>query len=72
MFSLTLLLFAAQSLCAQKPAAISFEKDVVPLLQKHCFACHNSEDRKGEFAIQTKAEAFDLGYIEPGDPAASH
>lgn len=72
LFSVTLLLFASQTLCAQKPATVSFENDVVPLLQKHCFACHNSEDRKGDFAIQTKAEAFDLGYIEPGDPAASH
>lgn len=72
LFCLALLLFVAQSLCAQKPAAISFEKDVVPLLQKHCFACHNSEDRKGEFAIQTRAEAFGSGYIEPGDPATSH
>jgi len=49
-----------------------FKQQVVPILQKHCFACHNSEDHKGDFAIQTKAEVLESGYIEPGDPSASH
>jgi len=49
-----------------------FKQDVVPILQKHCFACHNSEDRKGNFAIQTKAEVLESGYIESGDPNGSH
>ena len=49
-----------------------FQQDVAPILQKHCFACHNSEDRKGDFAIQTKAEVLESGYIESGDPNASH
>ncbi len=57
---------------AENPSSDSFGKEVVPLLQKHCFACHDSENHKGDFAIQTKAEIFESGYIEPGDPAASH
>ena len=75
--SLPLLTLIVVALTSQQTSAnsvqqVSFEKDVVPILQQHCFTCHNSDDHKGEFALQTKAEVLDSGFVEPGDPAASH
>ena len=67
-----LLSISTPSVGVERSVDASFKQDVVPILQKHCFACHNSEDRKGDFAIQTKAEVLESGYIESGDPNASH
>ena len=50
----------------------SFEQEVVPILQQHCFSCHNSDDHKGDFALQTKPELLGSGYVEPGDADGSH
>ena len=43
-----------ESMAAGKadPAAI-FEKDIRPLIQKHCVACHGPEKQKGKFRIDT-------------------
>ncbi len=67
-----LLSISTPSVGVERSVDASFKQDVVPILQKHCFACHNSEDRKGDFAIQTKAEVLESGYIESGDPNGSH
>ena len=61
-----LLSISTPSVGVERSVDASFKQDVVPILQKHCFACHNSEDRKGDFAIQTKAEVLESGYIESG------
>ena len=50
----------------------SFEQEVVPILQQHCFSCHNSDDHKGDIALQTKPELLGSGYVEPGDADGSH
>jgi hypothetical protein len=54
-------------------------KDVLPdlsswraILEQRCLSCHNSVDRKGDFALQTREELQDSGMIEPGDVDASH
>ena len=64
--------------CAHKPAEVSYQKDVAPILQKHCASCH--VPGQPGFA----ASGFDLqGYdslmkgtrfgpvVLPGDPMTS-
>jgi hypothetical protein len=45
-----------------------FTKSVVPILRARCVSCHNSIDRKGQFSIQSRAEALESGYVQPGQP----
>ena len=30
-----------------------FRNQVAPILQRRCLSCHNSDDRKGQFSLQT-------------------
>ena len=47
-----LLLFALSPLCRQSVGAeISFENEIVPLLQKYCVKCHRGGKPKGDFDI---------------------
>ena len=72
------LMLAFTSGCTQKPAVVSYQKDVAPILQKHCASCH--VPGKPGYA----ASGFDLqGYdslmkgtrygavVLPGDPMTS-
>ncbi len=36
-------------------AAVSFERDVAPILRTHCAGCHNDADREGDFSVETLA-----------------
>ncbi len=36
---------------AKEPSATRFEKDVVPFLTKHCFACHGGGKSKGDLTL---------------------
>jgi hypothetical protein len=56
--------FTASGLCADD----LFQTQVAPLLQRKCLSCHNSEDRKGEFSLQTAADLAASGMIQPGAP----
>ena len=49
-----------------------FQTRVAPILQQHCFECHNSTDKKGDFSLQTYDELSASGFVEAGDPQASH
>lgn len=40
------------------PRAVSFEREVYPLLQDACFSCHGPEKQKGKYRCDTKAGAF--------------
>ena len=31
----------------------AFKKDVLPVLQKHCFACHGDKKQKGDLRLDT-------------------
>src|SRR5689334_23230249 len=55
-----LCVFAAQTRAADK---VDFSKDVKPVLQMYCVACHNAKHahENGEFDISTKAAAFKGG-----------
>ena len=57
--------------CLPCAADDHFKTRVAPLLQRRCLSCHNSEDRKGQFSLQTQQDLLSSGMIEPGDPDAS-
>lgn len=51
-FAAILMLVTLPLLCRQSVGAeISFENEIVPLLQKYCVKCHRGEKPKGEFDI---------------------
>lgn len=70
-------LFAPPAAQAQgKAGPVSFINDVAPILQKNCFACHDSKKRKGKLDLTTY-EAFRKGGdkddpIAPGKPDDSY
>ncbi|MCO6455465.1 MAG: DUF1553 domain-containing protein [Pirellulaceae bacterium] len=49
-----------------------FHERIAPLLERRCVSCHNDQQRKGDFSLETAERAFADGYIEPGDAGASH
>ena len=49
-----------------------FVGTIAPILERHCLSCHNDQDRKGDFSLQTAKAATADGYIEAGDAVASH
>jgi hypothetical protein len=62
----------AQERAAQP--AVSFNRDVLPILSNNCFACHGPDEKKREtkFHFDTKEGAFlKPGVIEPGNAAES-
>ena len=75
MKSLAILLLALTPsvLCADEQDAWlqNFQNKVAPILQQHCFACHNTHDHKGDFSIQSYEEIQASGFIEAGDPENS-
>lgn len=67
----------ALSAAEQKAAAaIDFDRDVAPLLARHCLACHNSTERKGGLDLSREARmraGGDSGaIIAPGDVEGSY
>jgi mono/diheme cytochrome c family protein len=50
----------------------AFLDRVATIFQQRCLSCHNDAEHKGDFSLQTSASAFQEGYIEAGDSAASH
>jgi formylglycine-generating enzyme required for sulfatase activity len=63
-------------LAAAAPAAdVDFVKDIKPLLDLHCAACHREGYARGGYRMETRAEALKPGdsgvAIKPGDAAKS-
>lgn len=48
---------------------VQFERDIAPLLRKHCLECHGPDDAKNDFRVDDREIMLD--YIEPGDAAES-
>ena len=75
MKSLAILLLALTPsvLCAdeQDKWLQAFQNKVAPILQQHCFECHNTHDHKGDFSVQSYDEIRASGFIEAGDPGNS-
>ncbi len=55
-----LLAFLASSVARADgdPTAVSFEKDVLPVLQAKCFSCHDAKKARSGFRLDVRAKAF--------------
>ena len=49
-----------------------FRDRVAPILERRCLSCHNGNDRKGEFSLQTQQDLLDTGFVVPGNPGECH
>lgn len=49
-----------------------FHEKVVPVLQTHCFDCHNDQESRGGLSIQSPEWVVESGFVEAGDPASSY
>ncbi len=65
---------SATAVSAQEDSAtaVDFTRDVKPILEASCVHCHGPKEQKGDFRIDTKADAFKGGGdyapgIKPGD-----
>src|SRR5687767_2892984 len=70
--------FFVSCLCAlpASSAEVSFSKQIAPLLQSKCIACHGPEKAKGGFRAHTYQQLMaggesDLPSIKAGDPEQS-
>lgn len=45
---------------------------VAEILSRRCLSCHNAQERKGDFSLQTASDLMDSGMLAPGDAASSH
>ncbi len=53
-------------------APVDFAREVMPILQRNCFECHDAKLAKGKLRLDSRAEAFKKpGIIAPGQPAES-
>ena len=63
---------------AQLPSEprIDFVRDIQPIFEVHCFACHGPEKQKSGFRLDVKSRALQGGdhygpMVDPNDPNAS-
>jgi hypothetical protein len=71
-------LFCLSSFClifTVSGIAADFDREIRPLLQKHCIECHGEKKQKGELRLDAKVHVFKGGHDGPailaGKPAAS-
>ncbi len=69
------LLHGAAARCAAAEDAVSFERDIAPLLSTHCAECHGPNVQKGHVSLRSREEALGAGewraVVVPGRPEAS-
>ena len=72
---LTLCLALTAGALGFEARAVDYAHDVVPILNRYCAGCHNSQDREGGFSVQSHAELLVAGDSGPvlvvGDSTAS-
>ncbi len=69
-----LLVFVAvpiEAFAQSEPLPIDFAHAVVPILQKHCVACHGGREAKGSFSLNTRELLVDSGHVQVGKPEES-
>jgi hypothetical protein len=70
--SVPFVLFVLCTLPALCAAPVDFAREVLPILQRACFECHDAKLAKGKLRLDTRAEAFKKpGVIVPGNAAQS-
>ena len=65
----TLCTLQALALQPSRPR-VSFEREVAPILERHCLRCHADADRKGGFSLTSRADLFDKRVVLPGRSSA--
>jgi hypothetical protein len=63
------ILAVSRGFTAEEPTSLSFEKDVLPILAKHCHDCHGSDLQEGRLDLRTLSTMLRGG--ESG-PAVAH
>lgn len=71
-------MFASAGGCARKPVAVSYQRDVAPILQNHCASCH-VPGQPGYAASGFDLQGYDSlmkgtrfgAVVLPGDPMTS-
>ena len=58
-----------------QPARVDYQRQVQPILEKHCLECHSQDKRKGGLSLATYGDALDGGRngpaIRPGNSGGS-
>jgi hypothetical protein len=67
--SLSLLLLVPLSARAAEP--VDYRKDVRPVLQERCYACHGALAQKGKLRVDSGANMLARGVVVPGKPGES-
>ena len=66
---------AAAALCLAAQPRVEFSRDVQPIFQKHCLACHGAQQQMSGLRLDRGENALRGGYsgpvIRPGDSAGS-
>ena len=69
------ILFVACATLTARGAEIDFHRDVAPILREYCAGCHNDDELKGEFSLETWKQLMKGGEdgpsIKPGDAGGS-
>ena len=58
--AIILLLLSAVGASAVDLANVSFEKDILPILEENCFSCHGDGETKGDFSLDGFKAASDV------------
>ena len=69
--NLLFVLVVATSQEAARAEDLFLEK-VAPLLERRCLSCHNDNDRKADFSMQSHRHLVESGFVVPGKPQDSH
>ena len=73
---LPLIFFHLAAAAVAEDPAVSFRREIAPVLHRRCAACHNQENAKGKYRLDTFAALRTAGDTElpsltPGDLLAS-
>ena len=71
----TVILLFTVTACIAGPAhaeAPDYQRDIAPILQQHCYACHGPDERKGGLRLSNEADARQGGdslqsLVTPGE-----
>jgi hypothetical protein len=67
----TILLTLALASRSAAAEPVRFERDLAPLLARHCVRCHRPGTAKGDLSLATAADLNAAAVVEPGKPGES-